>query len=54
VWIYVVVVAGVHPFCGAKGRVNITKVMMGEHDELVGREYSDEVKGLIYGMMDVV
>jgi hypothetical protein len=45
---------GVHPFAGASGRVNITKVVTGDHSELVGREYSDELKGLIYRMMDMV
>jgi hypothetical protein len=45
---------GTHPFRGATGNVNLSKVLRGDYNELGEREYSEVLKALIYMMMDVV
>jgi hypothetical protein len=56
VWIIIssFLLPGAHPFTGANGKVNMMKIMRGDHNDLSEREYSDGLKALICRMMDMV
>jgi hypothetical protein len=51
---YLLLLPGAHPFAGTTGKVNISKVVKGDRSDLGGREYSHELKALIYTMVEVV
>jgi hypothetical protein len=45
---------GSHPFAGSNKKVNLSRVVKGEHNDLGLRKCSRRLKALICTMMDVV
>jgi hypothetical protein len=47
-------VEGVHPFQGVSGGINISKVLEGKYNKLDTLKYSNELKDLIYLLINLV